>query len=326
LAGLLGQAAANRKILGEIVLAPYANPIGLTQFVNGNHLGRYDLSGDGNFNRNWPDLFPAVAETVEGKLGDKPEDNVAVIRAALLAAVAEQKPAEVFAALRQTILREAVDADLVFDLHCDDESLLYLYALPAHWPGASDLAADLACDVVVLADPSGGNPFDETFSSIWARLAQRFPSHPIPPACLSVTLELRGQADVSDNLAAADAAGLFRVLQRRRLIAGDPGPLPKVVAQVTQLEAVDNVKMPTTGVICYKAELGVRVQAGEVIAEVVDPAAKDPSAARVPVVSATDGLLFTRRLHKYHLAGTGIAKIAGSKPLPHRQGTYLMED
>ncbi len=230
------------------------------------------------------------------------------------------------AALRQNILREAIDADLVFDLHCDDESLLYLYTLPAHWPGAMDLAADLGCDVVILADPSGGNPFDETFSSIWARLAERFPSHPVPLACLSATFELRGQADVSDSLAAADAAGLYRVLQRRGLIAGDPGPLPEVEPEVTHLEAVDNIKMPATGVVCYNAELGDRVRTGDVIAEIVDPAATDPSAARLQVLSATDGLLFSRRLHKYQLAGSGIAKIAGSKLLPHRQDAYLMED
>ena len=326
LARLLDQAAANQEILGEIVLAPYANPIGLSQFVNGHHMGRYDLGGRGNFNRNWPDLLAAVAAKMEGKLGGEAQDNVAIVRAALGATVAEQETTNVLAALRKNILLKAIDADLVFDLHCDDESLLYLYTLPNHWPGAKDLAVDLDCDIVILADPSGGTPFDETFSSIWTRLTERFPSHPIPLACLSVTVELRGQADVSDRLAAADAAGLYRVLQRRGLIAGDPGPLPEVEPEVSHLEAVDNIKMPATGVVCYNAELGDRVRTGDVIAEIVDPAATDPSAARLQVLSATDGLLFSRRLHKYQLAGSGIAKIAGSKLLPHRQGAYLMED
>ena len=54
LAHLLDEAAAAGKILGEIVLVPYANPIGLAQIVNGYHMGRYDMKGGGNFNRNWP--------------------------------------------------------------------------------------------------------------------------------------------------------------------------------------------------------------------------------------------------------------------------------
>lgn len=325
LARLLDEAAAEGAIRGEIVLAPYANPIGLAQFVNGDHQGRYELGGHGNFNRNWPDFLEPVAEKIEGELGSDPEANIALVRAALNAVVAERKPSGELATLRHLILREAIDADLVFDLHCDDESLLYFYTLPAHWPGAGDIAAELGCQAVLLADPSGGNPFDELFSSVWTRLAARFPDHPIPPACLSTTLELRGQADVSDELATADAGGVFRVLQRRGLVAGDPGPLPSYDGEVALFEAVDNVKAPAAGIIAYRVELGARVREGEVIAEIVDPAAPDPAKGRVPVLSRTDGLLFTRRLHKYVLAGAGIAKVIGDKPLAHRVG-YLMED
>ncbi|MDH3474262.1 MAG: M14 family metallopeptidase [Rhodospirillales bacterium] len=325
LARLLDEAAAAGGILGEIVLLPYANPIGLAQFMNGDHVGRYDLRGGGNFNRNWPDLFEPLAGKVEGRLGTEPAANVALIRAALRGLVSELKPAGELAALRQFLLREAIDADLVFDMHCDDEALLYLFTLPAFWPEAGDIAAELGCDAVLLADPSGGTPFDETFSSLWTRLAARFPDHPIPLACLSTTLELRGRAEVSDTLAEADAAALFRVLQRRGLVAGEPRPLPEHVPLVAPFEAVDTVKAPASGMIAYKAELGAQVRKGEVIAEIVDPAGETPAKARLPVASGTDGLLLTRRLHKYVPAGSGIAKVVGSEPLAHRSG-YLMED
>jgi hypothetical protein len=325
LARLLDEAAAAGKILGEIVLVPYANPIGLAQFVNGDHMGRYDMKGGGNFNRNWPDLFDPLAERIDGRLGHKPEANVALVRGALKELLAGQEPAGELATLRHLLLREAIDADLVFDLHCDDESLLYFYTQPAFWPEASDIAAELGCAAVLLSEPSGGNPFDETFSSLWTRLAKRFPEHPVPLACLSATLELRGKADVSDALGEADAAALFRVLQRRGLVAGDPGPLPAVEAEVADFTAVDNVKAPATGIVSYKAAPGARVREGEVVAELIDPAAESPDAARQPVVSRTEGLLLSRRLHKYVMAGSGIAKVVGSKALPHRTG-YLMED
>ena len=41
---------------GEIIVVPYANPIGLDQFLNGNHSGRHELASGGNFNRDWPAL------------------------------------------------------------------------------------------------------------------------------------------------------------------------------------------------------------------------------------------------------------------------------
>ena len=81
---LLEEADSRGAIVGEIVMVPYANPIGLSQFTNGDHLGRYEQGGGGNFNRNWPEFFEAAAEAVEGKLGDDPQANVALIRRALL--------------------------------------------------------------------------------------------------------------------------------------------------------------------------------------------------------------------------------------------------
>ncbi len=326
LSRLLGDAEAAGAIRGEVVIVPYANPIGLAQFVNGAHLGRYELGGGGNFNRNWPDLLEPVARKIRGRLGTEPVANVALIRAAMAEALDERKPTTPLDALRVLLARAAVDADLVLDLHCDDDALMHLFTLPAHWPAAADLAAELGCRAVLLADPSGGDPFDEVFSTPWTRLAAELRDHPIPPACLSATVELRGSAEVSDELAEADAAALFRVLQRRGFIAGDPGPLPAPLAEATRLDAVDTVKAPAAGVLCYKAALGARVAEGEVIAELVDPAADEPAKARRPITCRTEGLVLSRRLHKYVTPGMSVAKVVGTRPLPHRTDTYLMED
>ncbi len=322
---LLDAADRDGGIAGEIVLVPYANPIGLAQFVEGYHLGRHDLGGAGNFNRNWPDLFAWVAEEVADDLGGDAEANVVLIRAAMAAALRQRTPSAPLESLRLLLMQEAVDADLVLDLHCDDEALMHLFTIPAHWPAAADLAAELGCRAVLLADPSGGDPFDEAFSAPWVRLAARFPERPIPPACLSATVELRGRADVSDELASADAAALFRVLQRRGQVAGDPGPLPAPLAEATSLDAVDTLKAPAAGVLAYAVALGDQVAAGQTVAELVDPAAKNPAEARQRVVSQTDGLVLSRRSHKYVLPGTTIAKVVGKRSLPHRVG-YLMED
>jgi len=45
---------------------------------------------------------------------------------------------------------------------------------------------------------AGGNCcFDEANSTPWAKLSERFPAFPIPMACQSTTVELRGECDVS---------------------------------------------------------------------------------------------------------------------------------
>lgn len=322
---LLLAAEARGAITGRIVLVPYANPLGLAQALGRDLSGRYELAGGGNFNRNWPALAEPVAARLQGRLGADAAANVAAIRAALRAVFDEMQPRNALDHLRVALGREACDADLVLDMHCDDEALLHLFLLPQHWPEARDLAAELGAEAVLLAEDSGGASFDESFSWPWVALARRFPGHPIPPACLASTLEFRGRGDVDDATAEADAAALFRVLQRRGLIAGDPGPLPPLKAEATDLAATDSVKAPAAGILAYRVGLGERVAKGQLLAELVDPAAEDPAAARREIRAATDGLLLSQRYHKYVFAGDGVAKVVGREPLPHRVG-YLLED
>ncbi|MDJ0946013.1 MAG: M14 family metallopeptidase [Kiloniellales bacterium] len=329
---LLDAAAARGEITGQIVILPYANPIGLDQNVNGYHLGRQHLGGGGNFNRNWLDVSEPVAEAVAKGLGPDPEKNVEAIRAALRAIVAGRRealpPDQLGAELidhRLRLAQEAADSDLVLDLHCDLEALMHIFLIPAHWPAARDIVAELGCRAALLAADSGGGSFDEAFSTPWTKLAGRFPEHPIPAACLSATVELRGRGDVSDELAAADAAALFRILQRRGFLAGDPGPLPEPLCEASPLEAVDVLRAPAPGVLAYKVALGERVREGDVVAEVIDPAA-EPEAARTPVVAHTDGLVLSRHVQFYVTPGTSIAKVVGTKPLPHRSDGNLLED
>lgn len=323
--GLLAAAEARGEIEGEVVLVPYANPIGLAQFDNATHLGRYEAGGAGNFNRNWPDLFTPIVEDLAGQLGPDAQANVETIRRALLDHLAAQEPASELHALRLILASLAADADLVWDLHCDDQSLMHLFLIPAHWPQAADLAADLQCRAVMLAEDSGGNSFDETFSTPWTRLAAHYPEHPIPAACLSATVELRGTADVDDATATADAQALFHSLQRFGVIAGSPPPAPAALCEATPLDGTDSVRSPVAGVVAYNVDLGDRVEAGDTIAWIVDPAAP-PEKARTPVTTRANGIVLSRRAHRYVRPGMAIAKVVGKDPLPHRQGGYLLED
>ena len=320
----LGGLLDNADVTGEIVLVPAANPIGLDQRVMGHHLGRHFGGTGDNFNRGYPDLTDAVAEQVEDRLGSDQAANADLVRAAMAAAAAELKPTTELDTLRFTLMRLAADADIVLDLHCDQEAELYIYLGEDLWPEARDLSADLGAVATLLALDSGGGSFDEAFSLPWWNLKQRHTDKPIPAGCLSTTVELRGSADVYDDLAAQDAAGLFRFLQRRCLVAGDPGPLPALIAEATPLTGCDMIRAPVGGIVAYRRQLGETVAAGDVIAEIVDQTAP-PDRARTPVAARTAGRLFSRSDQRWARAGQPIAKVAGTEPLPDR-GDYLLSD
>ncbi len=311
--------------LSELVIVPYANPIGLSQFVTGSHLGRHDLKGGGNFNRGWPNLFAGLPERLEGHLTQDAGANIAAVRAALGDALTEQTPVDELASLRLELARLAVDADLVLDLHCDDDALMHLFLLPDHWPLGAPLAEELGCRAVLLAADSGGGPFDEFCSTLWPRLQAHFPDHPIPAACLAGTVELRGRPDVSDELAAGDARALLRALQRLGYLAGDPGPAPEALCDATSLEACDVLKAPAPGVLSYAVPLGARVKTGDTVAWLIDPAATDPGEGRQAILARNDGLVLSRRQRKFVARGESLAKVVGREPLAHRSEGALLE-
>jgi uncharacterized protein len=326
LIALLDEADAEGAIEGEIIVVPVANPIGLGQQLNGQHVGRYEFSGGGNFNRSWPDLSEPVYGAVQGKLGADEKANIAVIREALQKEVAAMNVVTEFDGLRKALMGLSITADMVFDLHCDNEALMHLYSSVRHTDLVAELARDIAAPVSLLEMDPGGGPFDEANAGVWWRLAEKAGEGvPIPAACFAVTVELRGRNDVFDDMARNDARGLFRFLQRRGVIAGDPGPLPKAVGELTPLEGTDVIRSPGSGIVAYKKDLGDTVEAGEVIGELIDLMADDPGNARTPITSKASGLFFTRMNEKLVRQGAEICKVAGKEPLEHRKAGGLLE-
>lgn len=324
---LLDAADQRGDIVGEIVVVPVANPIGLGQIINGSHSGRYELRGGGNFNRQWPDLYVGIREAVEPRLGTDVTANVAAIRAAIIARINRLPTDTELARLKVELARLACDADMVLDLHCDDEALMHVYMQPVHWPEFQDLAAELGARASLLCEDSQANSFDETFSLPWTKLATELGDRfPIPAACFATTVEFRGQADVFDELAEADAKGLYRFLQRHGALAGDPGAVPALACVGTDLAATDIVRVNGAGIVAYKVPLGADVKRGDVVAELIDPMADDPAKARTEIRAGTDGLVLSRCLKKLVAPGDGIAMIVGSTKLAHRMAGALLSD
>ena len=323
----LKEADREGAIPGEIVIVPFANPIGLGQRFRGALLGRYEFRAGGNFNRGFPYLDEAIGDRVEGCLTGDADHNTALIRAAFMAEVEACPVNNELQQWRRELMLLAGDADFVFDLHCDSEALLYLYVGTQNWPEAADFSAQMGSLATLLTYDSGGGSFDESFSRPWWTLSQRFGEEfPISPACLSATIELRGTADVDDDFAITDADNLFRFFQRRGLIAGDPGPLPEPQCEATPLDGVDYVVAPAPGIVAFRKAPGDRIEAGETVAELVDPTADDPAHGRIELKSQTDGVMLGRNLLKFAIPGQRICTIAGAVPLADPEDWSKLED
>jgi hypothetical protein len=161
-------------------------------------VGRFSFESGTNFNRNWLDCFVEVAAKVENQLTLNEKENVILIRRAILEEIDASPSSMEEQHLKLCLLRYAAVADIVLDLHCDTNAILHMYTHEKLWPALSDLAFHLKSQCqIVSSEDSGGRCFDETCSNIWDKLSRRFPAFPIPMACQSATVELRGQNDVS---------------------------------------------------------------------------------------------------------------------------------
>jgi hypothetical protein len=315
---LLIDAETRGDLRGEVVLVPVANPIGLSQNVMHDQLGRFELSSGENFNRRYPDFARLIGTILADKLGSDGDANQRIIRHAMRDALKAMTPRNELDSLRHTLTGLALDADVVLDLHCDFEAVLHVYCETPYLPQAEPLYRYLGAETVLLAKGSGGASFDESLSGVWWQLDEQFGGRfPIPLACLSATVELRGESDVYADQAAADAANLFGYLQHRGAVAGEPPAMPAARCLPTPLAGSETLSAPHAGVVAFLKRVGDQVEAGETVAEIIDPI----SDRVTPLKASVSGRLYARENRRYAVHGMDLGKIAGA--VPFRSG-YLL--
>ncbi len=325
LIGMLDKADVDGQIAGHIVVIPVANPIGNSQHFLGELSGRYDHANGINFNRDHVDLEAEVYAKIEGRLVDDKAKNTRLIRDAALSILSDKAPLGEASMLKNTLARHAIDADIALDLHCDWQSVMHIYTGTPIWPKAQDLAAYLGAEASLLAEASGGNPFDEALSGLWWALAKRFPDYPIDSACMAATIELRGKADVDESVARQDALALFHYLQSTEVIDGAAPELPALRYPATPLDGVEKILAPIGGVVSYNKHPGDMVSPGDVVCTVFDVAEYDTSKARMELTASIEGVMFARRLDRLSRPGQVLCRIAGKQPLTGQSGPLLTD-
>jgi predicted deacylase len=316
----LGELELAGAIRGEVILVPAANPVGLSQAINGTPFGRFDLASGINFNRAFKHVADDLKASLAGLLGADTEANVALIRAHARKSVAAWQPRHTADVLKKTLLGMAIDADIVLDLHCDNEAVLHIYAGTPLLPDVKPLATLLDAHAVLLAMEAGEEPFDEACSRLWWDLAAHFgPACPVPAACVAATVELRGEMDMDYDLARKDAHAILQYLAHQGVLDQPAAPLPPPRCDATPLEGVEPLLAPHAGMVVFLKPLGERVNAGDAIADLIDPVGGQVTTMR----ASHPGVFFARTAHRYLLRGMNIGKIAGQTA--YRSGNLLSQ-
>ncbi len=322
---LLREADAAGDLNARFVLFPMVNPLGMGDIEFGQHQGRYSRSTGVNHNRDWPVLYDAVGEGLAEKLGDDTAENVQLVRAALREWADSLPLVSAQDQWRHCVVSEACDADYVFDLHCDDDSLLHIFSIPQLADNMQQLADWTGAAATMLAEDSGGGSFDEVWPAIWLRLADECGDKPVPLSVVSCTLEYRGQGDSFDDLNRQDAHNLYGYFQEQGLIGGARLGQKGEARAGTDLRATEYLRAPQPGLLAYRVELGDWVDKDDCIAELIALDGDGAFVDRMPLLAGTSGQVISRKITKYVWAGANVSKIVGSEILETRSGSLLSD-
>ncbi|KND59907.1 Succinylglutamate desuccinylase/aspartoacylase [Candidatus Burkholderia verschuerenii] len=303
---------AEWRVRGEIVLVPVANPIGLSQHVLGQFVGRFETNSGHNFNRGFP--MPSAAAMID-RAGtqlsrDDAAHNARLLRAVLCDMLDETTAKNEFESLRLTLLRLASAADIVLDLHCSLEATMHLYTSPASWPALELLARYIGANGVLLATDSGGQSFDEVHALLWNQLrALMGEGLPLAAPNIAATLEHRGQRDVDYDSAQHDADAIVDFLIARGVIEGDARDLPPLAQAATPLAGSEQLTAPVSGIVVYRAKIGAALKAGDAVFDIVDPLTDEV----VTVTTKNDGVFYMRRAIRFVIAGAPMGRVTDEK-------------
>lgn len=266
----LDEAEADGKLAGNITLVPHANPIGLSQGVYGQALGRFDANTRTNFNRSFP---TKSADELTGM------------------PVSER--------LKATLLAIAEQADVVLDLHCDDEGPVYLYVSETQIDEGQRLARAMQASVILTDASDEPISFDLAVAARWATQLRENDTR------FGATIELRGMLDVAPGLAEQDANGLYRYLVDIGTINDELPAISPVDCVIGDVDAAHLITTPVPGAILYDVEIGDWVKKGQRLVVIVS----DPAVSRHEIVSPFDGQVMTRREVRFARRGDDVIKV-----------------
>ncbi|MDO4436113.1 MAG: succinylglutamate desuccinylase/aspartoacylase family protein [Cardiobacteriaceae bacterium] len=253
------------KIVGEVVVVPLCNPVGMRQFLGGFQLGRFDFDYTGNFNRGYPDLAALALPQLDAKaLSILPHaEQIAQIRATLQSALNHWQVELEADFVRKALFELALDADFVLDCHCDAQACLHAFANVYHENTAKALCNHLGAEVLLLEESTGVIAFDEALAGIWWKLAKALSLPQIAQTCFATTLEFRGERDVGIN-SERDVEGLLNFMREIRII-NETAPAPHESVTAYSLNHVARILAPQSALVEFLVKTGEEIQTGQAL-------------------------------------------------------------
>lgn len=300
-------------IQGEVIVVPFANPIGLAQRAFGHVIGRLDLHTGQNFNRGMGIPTYLLNEQLKNQLQQQPYKADAIMRQWLRNAVYQREARYDIEHLHKAILSLSIDANIVLDLHCDHAALPHIFYGKHQVEQGQRLANALGFGICLEEDVTGTVAFDGTHTQPWVLMEKALGQNPFKQPCFAATIELRGQTDVSNELADNDTSGLLNFLIQENVIKTSFFEHQPSATPVSR-HGVEQVKMiasPGHGIMTYALPLGAYVFKGDCIGELVQLDCAAPSSIRIE--APCDGILFGQT-HIYYVShGQTLAMIASQE-------------
>lgn len=246
---------------GEVIIVPFANPIGLAQAISGNPIGRMELASGMNFNTGWPSRPPGTSEEAREWL----HNSTAVTG---------------LGGTRLALLRAAEGSDVVLDLHCCMEpSVAFAFIMEGQEAEATRLAAATGLDAMFAFPPSGGGSFMDAAREIAAET-------------LIATIELRSYQDVEENRIKQDALGLEAYLRAIGVIASCRDDTAEWKGICTSYDSVLALPAPLGGIFMPRTGIRDIVQEDDLIGEILLPVSKNGK-DRVGILSPCKGMILS---------------------------------
>ena len=270
----LQRAEKEGRLASTITVVPHANPIGLSQAVYGTNLGRFDVNSRTNFNRGFP----------------KPQQSPISL-----------ENASVVETLKARLLSLALKADIVLDLHCDDEGPVYLYAPEPLLEGARTLSAALEAVAILTYKAGSGSSFEETVYLHWCHEVKGG----VPVGKFVSTIELRGVIDVSQSFGETDAANLYGYLVAIGAIRDGQPRFKDNNPFVSDEALAELIPTPVSGAVLYCVDVCEQVSAGQCVARIVGEA----GTPHHEILAPGNGFVMTRRERRFLRKGEDVLKI-----------------
>ncbi|WP_448211931.1 succinylglutamate desuccinylase/aspartoacylase family protein [Colwellia sp. MEBiC06753] len=260
------------KILGDITLVPYANPVGCNH-KNGEYtLGRFDPITGVNWNRMYHNN-PALVSTIVNDYLDASEAEIAsVFKQALLNDITQQLEHNIYGLttgqrIAYQLQKLAHQADFVLDLHTGPISSKHLYC-PEY---AKASASYFNIEHTLLIPNVFDGALDEATFCPWWSLTEAFAEkgRTVNFDKESFTVELGSQEQIDLDVALVDAQSILCYLQYKGVIAGDSYQPDSMTRYACYLKHYKAFYSPMGGMVDYLAEFGKPLPAGKPLARIL---------------------------------------------------------